>query len=60
MHLQVQALEEVVGLWKNLKSAGGRGAGAKRWDEREQRKKETVRRFSRTRDGYMEVRDGLA
>ncbi|KAG1769793.1 BRO1-like domain-containing protein [Suillus occidentalis] len=37
----------------------GRGPGAKKWDERERRKKDTVRRFSNARDGYMEVRDGL-
>jgi tyrosine-protein phosphatase non-receptor type 23 len=47
-------------MWKRLKDLAGRGPGAKKWDEREKRKKDTVRRFSRARDGYMEVRDGLA
>ena len=47
-------------LWKSLKEHAGRGAGARKWDEREKKKKDTVRRFSRARDGYMEVRDGLA
>ncbi|KAJ7594371.1 BRO1-like domain-containing protein [Mycena floridula] len=60
VHLQEAVLKEIQGLWKNLKDAGGRGAGARRWDEREKRKKDTVRRFQRTRDGYMEVRDGVA
>ncbi|KAF9484066.1 BRO1-domain-containing protein [Pholiota conissans] len=54
------ALQELTTLWKGLKDHAGRGAGARKWDEREKRKKDTVRRFSRARDGYMEVRDGLA
>lgn len=54
------ALQEVATLWKGLRDLAGRGAGSRKWDEREKRKKETVRRFSRARDGYMEVRDGLA
>ena len=60
VHHQELALQEVSSLWKGLKGLAGRGSGAKRWDEREKRKKDTVRRFSRARDGYMEVRDGLA
>ena len=54
------ALQEVTTLWKGLKDLAGRGAGARKWEEREKNKKDTVRRFSRARDGYMEVRDGLA
>jgi hypothetical protein len=57
---QEVALQEVTTLWKGLKDVAGRGAGARKWEEREKKKKDTVRRFSRTRDGYMEVRDGLA
>lgn len=47
-------------LWKGLKELAGRGAGARKWEEREKRKVETVKRFAKARDGYMEVRDGLA
>lgn len=53
-------LQEVSAYWRALKDLAGRGPGARKWDERERRKKDTVRRFSRARDGYMEVRDGLA
>ena len=60
VHHQQVALQEVTALWKGLKDLAGRGAGARKWEEREKNKKDTVRRFSRTRDGYMEVRDGLA
>lgn len=60
VHHQEQALQELSVLWKSLKEHAGRGAGARKWDEREKKKKDTVRRFSRARDGYMEVRDGLA
>ena len=47
-------------LWKGLKELAGRGAGARKWEEREKRKVETIKRFGKARDGYMEVRDGLA
>ncbi|OAX42241.1 BRO1-domain-containing protein [Rhizopogon vinicolor AM-OR11-026] len=56
---QQTVLQEIQGLWKSLRDLAGRGPGAKKWDERERRKKDTVRRFSNARDGYMEVRDGL-
>ena len=59
VHRQQAVLQEIQGLWKNLRDLAGRGPGAKKWDERERRKKDTVRRFSNARDGYMEVRDGL-
>ncbi|KAG1789146.1 BRO1-like domain-containing protein [Suillus plorans] len=59
VHNQQVVLKEIQGLWKNLRDLAGRGPGAKKWDERERRKKDTVRRFSNARDGYMEVRDGL-
>ncbi|KAK0469268.1 BRO1-domain-containing protein [Desarmillaria tabescens] len=57
---QAIALQEITTLWKSLKDLAGRGPGARKWEEREKRKKDTVRRFSRARDVYMEVRDGLA
>ncbi|KDQ56723.1 hypothetical protein JAAARDRAFT_36212 [Jaapia argillacea MUCL 33604] len=60
VHHQQLTLQEITTLWKSLKDLAGRGPGAKKWDEREKRKKDTVRRFSRARDGYMEVRDGVA
>ena len=60
VHHQGVALQEVTTLWKGLKDLAGRGAGARKWEEREKKKKDTVRRFSRARDVYMEVRDGLA
>lgn len=57
---QQTALQEITSLWKALKDLAGRGPGAQKWEERERRKKDTIRRFSRARDVYMEVRDGLA
>lgn len=57
---QEAALQELATLWKGLKDLAGRGPGARKWEEREKRKKDTVRRFSRARDTYMEIRDGLA
>ncbi|KAF6751186.1 BRO1-domain-containing protein [Ephemerocybe angulata] len=60
IHHQEVAIQELNGLWKSLKDLAGRGPGARKWEEREKRKKDTVKRFSRARDVYMEVRDGLA
>ena len=60
VHHEQNALQELTALWRKLKDLAGRGPGARKWDERERRKKDTVRRFSRARDVYMEVRDGLA
>ena len=60
VHHEQVTLQELTQLWRALKDMAGRGPGAKKWEEREKRKKETVRRFSRARDVYMEVRDGLA
>ncbi|KAI6096030.1 hypothetical protein EDD16DRAFT_1733155 [Pisolithus croceorrhizus] len=37
----------------------GRGPGVKKWEEHEGWKKDTVRWFSRARDGYMDVYDGI-
>jgi len=60
LHRQEGVLQEIASLWKNLKELAGRGAGARRWEEREKKKKSLTQRFSRARDVYMEVRDGLA
>ncbi len=60
VHHEQVTLQELTTLWRGLKDIAGRGPGAKKWEEREKRKKDTVRRFSRARDVYMEVRDGLA
>ncbi|KAI0752567.1 BRO1-domain-containing protein [Daedaleopsis nitida] len=60
VHHEQVALQELTTLWRGLRDMAGRGPGAKKWEEREKRKKDTVRRFSRARDVYMEVRDGLA
>lgn len=57
---QEATLKEVASLWKGLKEHAGRGSGARKWEERERKKKDVVRRFSNGRDIYMEVRDGLA
>ncbi|KAL1745989.1 BRO1-like domain-containing protein [Schizophyllum fasciatum] len=56
---QQVALREVAGMWKNLRESVGRGPGARKWEERERKKKDTIKRFQRARDGYMEIRDGL-
>jgi hypothetical protein len=52
-------MQEITQLWRTLRDLGGRG-GARKWDERERRKKETVLRFTQASEKYMEVRDGLA
>ncbi|KAF8558686.1 BRO1-domain-containing protein [Imleria badia] len=59
VHHQQIALQEIQGMWKSLRDTAGRGPGARKWEEREKRKKDAIRRISRARDGYMEVRDGL-
>lgn len=60
VHHEQVALQELTALWRSLKDLAGRGPGARKWEERERRKKVVVNRFSRARDIYMEVRDGLA
>jgi tyrosine-protein phosphatase non-receptor type 23 len=60
VHHEQVILHEVTTLWKSLRDFAGRGPGAKKWEEREKRKRDTVNRFSRAREGYMEVRDGIA
>lgn len=53
-------LLEVAKLWKGLRDLASKGAGARRWEDREKKKSSLIQRFSRARDIYMEVRDGLA
>ncbi|THH32851.1 hypothetical protein EUX98_g1329 [Antrodiella citrinella] len=60
VHHEQTLLQELNQLWRGLRDLAGRGPGARKWEERERRKKDTIRRFSHARDGYMEVRDGLA
>ena len=60
VHHEQLTLQQVTTLWRSLKDLASRGPGAKKWEERERRKKDTIKRFSRARDGYMEARDGLA
>ncbi|KAK7036694.1 bck1-like resistance to osmotic shock [Paramarasmius palmivorus] len=60
VHHQEVTIQEITSLYKNLKDLAGRGPGARKWEEREKRKKSATRRFQRARDGYMEIRDGLA
>ena len=45
-----------------MKEHAGRGAGARKCEEREslRRKKDLVKRFVEARDMYMEAMDGLA
>ncbi|KAH8997954.1 BRO1-domain-containing protein [Lactarius akahatsu] len=60
VHHQQSTIQEITQLWRALKDLAGRGEGARKWDERERRKKEAVRRFSQASERYMEIRDGLA
>lgn len=60
VHHEQITLQELTTLWRSLKDHAGRGPGARKWEERERRKKDVVKRFSRARDVYMEVRDGVA
>ena len=60
VHHEQHNIQEITALWRSLKERGGRGPGARKWEERERRKKDTIKRFSRARDIYMEVKDGIA
>ncbi|KAI6165296.1 hypothetical protein EDD17DRAFT_1894726 [Pisolithus thermaeus] len=51
--------KEFRSLWEGLRHLVGRGPGVKKWEEHEGWKKDTVRWFSRARDGYMDVYDGI-
>ncbi|KAJ6475823.1 BRO1-domain-containing protein [Mycena vitilis] len=60
IHHQEVALQDVAARWKMLKDFTDFKSPARKWDEKEKRRKEGVRRFGRAREGYEEVRDGLA
>ncbi|KAJ7705251.1 BRO1-like domain-containing protein [Mycena rosella] len=60
IHHQETALEDVAARWKTLKDFTDYKSPARKWDEKEKRRKDGVRRFGRAREGYEEVRDGLA
>ena len=46
-------------MWKTLKMKGGSGKGVKRWEERQKRTDDLIKRFALAREGYLEVRDGI-
>ncbi|KAE9411111.1 BRO1-domain-containing protein [Gymnopus androsaceus JB14] len=66
IQLQENVLKEVEALWKGLQGQGragrgtGKGGAAEKYSEREKRKQDAVERFKRAKEGYMEVRDGIA
>ena len=60
VHQQEVALSEVTAAWKGLKELAGCGAGERKREEGEEGAVETVKRFGKARDEYMEVRDELA
>ncbi|KAJ7026173.1 BRO1-domain-containing protein [Mycena alexandri] len=60
IHHQEIALQDVSARWKMLKDFTDFRSPARKWDEKEKKRKEGVRRFRRAREGYEEVRDGLA
>ncbi|KAJ7489516.1 BRO1-like domain-containing protein [Mycena latifolia] len=60
IHHQEVALQDVAARWKTLKDFTDYKSPARKWDEKQKRRQEGVRRFGRAREGYEEVRDGLA
>ncbi|KAJ7083734.1 BRO1-like domain-containing protein [Mycena belliarum] len=60
IHHQESALQDVAARWKALKDLTDYKSPARKWDEKEKKRKEGVQRFGRAREGYEEVRDGLA
>jgi septal ring factor EnvC (AmiA/AmiB activator) len=60
IQLQQATLQEVAQKWKNLKNSASKGPGARKWEEKERRKMEVVRRFARARDNWREITEGLA
>ncbi|KAJ7103785.1 BRO1-like domain-containing protein [Mycena epipterygia] len=60
IHHQEGALQDIAARWKALKDFTDFRSPARKWDEKEKRRKESLRRFGRAREGYEEVRDGLA
>ena len=60
MQYQQAALQEIGQYWKALKDLAGRGAGARKWEDKEKRKAQSIKQFGRARDTWMEVREGVA
>lgn len=56
---QQAALQEITQYWKGLRDLAGRGAGARKWEEKEKRKLLSIKQFGRVRDTWMEVREGV-
>ena len=59
LHAQQATLQEVAQLWKSLKDKGVKGKGAKKWEDRERRVNDLVKRFAVARETYLEVSDGI-
>ncbi|KIJ40029.1 hypothetical protein M422DRAFT_32438 [Sphaerobolus stellatus SS14] len=53
------AIQEIASFWKALKDLVGKGAGARKWEEKEKRKTQLVKRFAREREGWTEVKSGV-
>jgi len=60
IQLQQVALQEVSQKWKSLKGAASRGPGTRKYEEKERRRMEIVRRFARARESWVEVTEGIA
>lgn len=56
---QQAAIQEISQYWKALKDLAGRGAGAKKWEEKEKRRTNCIKRFEKMREIWLQVRDGL-
>lgn len=56
---QQVAVQEISHYWKALRDLAGRGAGAKKWEEKEKRKTACIKRFEKMREIWLQVRDGL-
>ena len=60
LQYQQAALQEIAQYWKGLRDLAGRGASARKWEEKERRKTSSIKQFGRARDTWMEVREGIA
>ncbi|KAF7324851.1 BRO1 domain-containing protein [Mycena kentingensis (nom. inval.)] len=60
IHHQEAALQDISARWKSLKNFTDSRSSTRKWEEKEKRRKEGVQRLNRAREGYEEVRDGLA
>jgi len=56
---QQAALQEIASFWKALRDLAGKGAGARKWEEKEKRKTQLVKRFARAKEGWFEVKEGV-